>query len=192
MRARLHQFIARFPQLLPTLARLDGAGIPYAIGGSGCLFLLGNERTPDDVDIYLPDDRHDEADVLFGIKSFTYESPLENVRNSNPGGSNALQLTSHLILTAEGRRYPLSLNDQMLRQATRIAADGQTMVLLPPEDVLLIKALLQRGEDVGKHDVADIANFMKGYPNLDRIYLESRVADLQAVERVGDILRWCL
>lgn len=184
---RLQLFFERFPLLEKTLMTLNGAGIPFAIGGSGCLFLLGNERLPDDVDIYLPRDRHDEADALFGITSFQYHSSQEDVRNSNVDGDHSMQLTSGLVLMIETKRYDLELTLDVLAMRLDAKYEGQSVSFYPPEDVLLIKALLQRGEDVGKHDIADIHNFLKVYPGLRREYLEKRIQTLGAEERVGDI-----
>lgn len=62
---RIQYFFERFPLIKQTIQTLYRTNIPFAIGGSGCLFVLGNGRSPDDVDIYLPYDRHDEADKLF-------------------------------------------------------------------------------------------------------------------------------
>lgn len=184
---RLAFFFERFPLLQKTLTALNGAGIPFAIGGSGCLFLLGNERLPDDVDMYLPKERHDEADGLFGIQSFQYRSSQEDVRNSNVDGDHSMQLTSGLVLTIEGKKYDLELTSDVLVMRLEAEYGGQHVFLYPPEDVLLIKALLQRGEDVGKHDIADIQNFVKVYPELRKEYLGKRVETIGAEERVGDI-----
>lgn len=114
---RLGRLVQKFPSLLPTVAKLNEAGIPYAIGGSGCLYLLGNEREPNDVDIFVPDERHDEADALFGIVSFTHQSAIDRARNSNPGQDHAMQLTSHLLFTVGGREYPLRLTPRCLNSA---------------------------------------------------------------------------
>lgn len=183
----LHMFMERFPLLAPTLDKLNVAQIPFAISGSGCLFLFGNERLPDDVDIFLPDDRHNEADKLFGIESYTYTSESEHVRNSNPENNHSIQLTSHLILTIKGRPYTLNVTKDILQHCTRTDYDGHILSVFPPEDVLLVKALLQRGTDVGKHDLEDIANFLNTHPTINRNYLEQRVKTLAAEERVGDI-----
>ena len=149
------------------------------------MFLFGNERLPDDVDIYLPNDRHDEADRLFSITSFPYRSEQEEVRNSNVDGDHSIQLTSSLILKIGGKNYDLALTKDTMR--LEMEYTGQKVFLYPPEDVLLIKALLQRGLDVGKHDIEDIRNFMKIYPNLRMDYLEKRILSLDAKDRVGNI-----
>ncbi len=184
---RIDAFFERFPLLLSTLEKLNAANISFAIGGSGCLFLFGNERVPDDVDIYLQDDQHDAADHIFEIKSFTYTSTTENVRNSNPGGSHSIQLTSSLILHIQEKNYRLSLSPKVLDHTTKFQYRNQTVTLFPIEDVLLIKALLQRGPEVGKHDKEDIEKFLKIQPDIDFVYLESRIKELGAEERVGVI-----
>lgn len=185
---RLQQFFERFPLLPSTIQALNRAHIPFAIGGSGCLFVLGNERVPDDVDIYLPNDRHDEADQLFQCTSYRYESAQENVRNSNPEGNHAIQLTSDLVLTIQGKRYDLSLTDQVLQHRLETRFEGEPVTFYPPEDVLLIKALLQRGAEVGKHDVEDIRAFLGIFGKLRAEYLSARVQSLGAEERVGRLL----
>ncbi len=178
--SQLAAFFDRFPLLEKTLAVLNKADIPFAIGGSGCLFLLGNERLPDDIDIYLPNDRHDEADQFFGIMSFPYRSEQEEVRNSNVDGDHSIQLTSNLILKIQGKHYDLALTPDVLSKRLEMEYVGQKVFLYPPEDVLLIKALLQRGQDVGKHDINDIQNFVKIYSGLRMDYLQSRIDQLDA------------
>jgi predicted nucleotidyltransferase len=186
---RLAVFFDRFPLLRKTLTALNDADIPFAIGGSGCLFILGNERLPDDVDIYLPNNKHDQADALFAITSFAYHSAQEDVRNSNVDGDHSIQLTSNLVLSIEGEKYDLKLSPDVLQMRIEMEHDGQKVFLYPPEDVLLIKALLQRGNDVGKHDIEDIHNFRNIYPGLRPAYLEKRIRDLGAEKRVGDIFK---
>lgn len=184
---RLKIFFDRFPLLRSTVEKLNAAKIPFAIGGSGCLFLLGNERQPDDVDIYLRNEDHDAVDQLFGITSFIYESPLEHVRNSNVDGDHSIQLTSHLTITAEGKSYDLFLTPDVLNACLQSTYDGLEVFLYPPEDVLLIKALLQRGPEVGKHDIEDIEAFRQHYLQLRVDYLRERIQNLGAQDRVGSI-----
>lgn len=186
--SKLQILFDQFPKLFDVIKKLNEQSIPWMIGGSGCLFLLGNDRSPDDVDMLLANDDHDRADALFGLSSFTYTSDSENVRNSNPFGDHDLQFTSHLQLTIEGKTYLFDYNAAVFEHAIRGFFEGEAVYLLPPEESLLVKALLQRGEDVGKHDVADIEKFMKIY-EIDREYMKKRIGELGAEERVGKIFR---
>lgn len=188
MEERKTILVNRLPLFLPTISKINEAKIEWMLGGSGCLYLLGNNRIPDDADIYLRDKSHDIVDKLFNIKSYTYKSDVETVRNSNPEGSHDIQITSHLKLNIEGKAYNLGITDEMIKKRRQIVEiDGNAIWLLSPEDVLIIKALLQRGPDVGKNDLKDIQSFMRVYPNLDRAYIESRIKSLGAEERVGSI-----
>ncbi len=181
------QFIAKFPKLEAALSLLDKNNIQWMIGGSGSLFLLGNKRVPDDVDIFIQDSDHDKVDMLFGIKSFQYTSATENVRNSNPDNDHSMQITSHLAITINSKKYDLRITDDVIANRIRLPYQDRTLWLLPPEDVLLIKALLQRGKDVGKNDVEDITNFMKVY-SINQEYLRERIKAIDAQDRVGGVL----
>ncbi len=185
---RVAIILKKFPLLDAVLVFLNKNTIPYLIGGSACLYLLGNDRLPGDIDIYLRDEDHDRADQLFGITSFEYVSPLEIVRNSNPYGEHALQLTSHLRISLAQQTFDLSLHQEMLDQSKVLKKNGHELRLLPPEDVVLIKALLQRGVEVGKYDVEDIQR-IKNIVSLDQSYLQRRLAYLQAEKRVGGLLK---
>ncbi len=187
--ARLETFFARFPRLEYVLDVLDEQQVAYAIGGSGCLFVLGSERLPDDVDIYIRSSDHDRVDAAFGIESFPYRSALEEVRNSNPEQNHDLQLTSGLKITADGKVYDLELTENI--QSMRICAEyhGRTVLFYPLENVLLIKALLQRGPEVGKHDVEDIQNFLHRFPDIRWTYLQECIDTLHAQDRVGTIFQ---
>lgn len=179
---RVAAFVQRVPKLLEVAQTLNNAKIPWVIGGSGCLFVFGNERVPDDVDIFLRNADHDRVDELFGIESFTYTSPLENVRNSNPFGDHALQCTSSLRITKGERVVNFEVTGAMLSQAWRAEHNGVALFFMPPEDPLIIKALLDRGPEVGKHDRADIERFLEINPDINREYLQTRARSLNILD----------
>ncbi len=187
IKERAQWFLDSFPHLKEVLLALSKHKIPFFIGGSGSLFLFGNEREPKDVDIFIPDKHHDEVDVLFGITSEVYTSPLERVRNSHPFGLHELQITSHLNITAEEKTHTFSFDESFTRKDCQIEMDALVISVLPPEDVLIIKAILQRGESVGKHDVEDIHTFLHIYKKLDTEYLQKRISLLDAEDRTRDI-----
>ncbi len=183
--SRIENFFKRFPLLLGTIEKLNAAGIQWMIGGSSCLYLLGNERLPDDVDIFFRNPDHDGVDKLFGISSYTHDAKEGPVRNSNPNNDHSIQFTSSLIIEVDGSKYDLAVTDAII--GSRISGHylNQTFWLMPPEEVLLLKAILRRGKDVGKKDLEDIQNFLRIYKELDIEYLERRIDGLQAKIRVG-------
>src|SRR3989344_6441790 len=185
VKEKIEAFVSKFLLLLPVAKKLNDAGINWMIGGSGCLFLLGNERVPQDVDIVLLDDEHDKADALFDIAPYTYNSSVESVRNSNPEGDHSIQFTSHIKFNLD-KEYRFLITPIVVKKKIRFKYKGTDFCLLSPEDVLLIKALLQRGPKEGKKDIEDIRNFSKIY-QIDHNYLAERIKELGAEERVGNI-----
>jgi hypothetical protein len=87
---KIEEFVTRFPRLLSVAEKLNDAHLDWMIGGSSCLFLFGNKRVPEDVDIFLPDNQHDTTDSLFGITSYIHTSPAGPVRNSNPENDHSI------------------------------------------------------------------------------------------------------
>ena len=98
-----------------------------------------------------------------------------------------MQLTSDLVLTIAGERYDLSLTQEVLAYCLDTVFEGERIHFYPPEDVPLIKALLQRGTEVGKYDIEDIKNFVKTFLNLRQDYLQERIRAIGAEKRVGNI-----
>lgn len=190
--ANLGRLFTKFDSLLPVVKKLNNLNIPWMIGGSGSLYLLGNHREPVDVDILLPNTFHDVVDQAFGIKSFIYTSPQENVRNSNPDGNHDIQFTSHLKITIAPQKFDLFISESIINHQITTVFNGESVYLLPPEDVILIKAILQRGEDVGKHDIADIQAFVDTGYKLDIQYLNFRIAEVDAQDRVSSKLSFLL
>ncbi len=182
---KLEEFILRFPLLVVVAKKLNDASIDWMIGGSSCLFLLGNERIPGDVDIFLPDNQHDKADELFSIESYIHTSKAGPVRNSNPESNHSIQFSSHLEFNFD-KQYKFSVTNIVKQKRIKFEYNGIDFYLLPSEDVLLIKALLQRGPEEGKKDIEDIQNFVNIYP-IDHNYLNGRIKELNAEERVGGI-----
>lgn len=175
---RANELISRFPQLEEVAAVFNRHAIPWMIGGSGCLFVLGNDRVPDDVDIFLTRSAHAQANELFGIQSYEYTSPVERVMNSNPGGDHALQFTSGLRIVREGVWYDLEPTALVAEHAFAVDAEHSRLLFMPPEEPLLIKALLRRGPEVGKHDLEDIKKF-HGIYSIDKAYLNRRAVELR-------------
>ncbi len=186
---KLPVFFRYFPHLFPLITKLNQNNIWWLIGGSGCLFLHGNDRKPGDVDILLPNNQHETADNLFDIKSYIITSNTQSVRNSNPYNNHSLQLTSHLEIRVNDHIFTFDYGDiQVQEKAMLVPFQDQLVRIAPPEDALIIKAILQRGVNEGKQDLEDINNFLEISPDIDKKYLQSRINNLGARDRTAGIL----
>lgn len=176
--SRLEELAKFFPLLIPTARKLNAHSLAWLIAGSGCLYVYGNERQPQDLDFYLTAASHDRADQIFTIPSYPYSSPVEKVRNSNPHGDHSLQFTSQLQITNQGKIYDLAPTELVLAHRGQIEYDQEIIYFAPVEEVLLVKVLLGRGPEAGKHDLEDVRNFLKIGPQIDESYLAARQAEL--------------
>lgn len=176
--ARLKNLFDRFPLLLSVAKKLNQNKINWLISGSSALYVYGNLRQPNDVDIFLPDVQHDKVDELFGIKSYTHKTENENVRNSNPENNHSVQFTSHSINSQGGRPYPYILTPMVFDHAAILPYNGQSVNFMPPEEPLIVKAILRRGSEQSKNDLEDIENFLKIHPDIDKNYLRQRQKEL--------------
>jgi len=80
------------------------------------------------------------------------------------------------------------LDDKMIERASWRKLFGVVVPVMSVEDNIILKAILQRGEDKGKHDIEDIKS-MIAHEKIDLQYLEERMEKCQAGKRVKPLLK---
>jgi len=80
------------------------------------------------------------------------------------------------------------LDDKMIERASWRQLFGVVVPVMSVEDNIILKAILQRGEDKGKHDLEDIES-MIAHEKIDAQYLEERIKECQAGKRVKQLLK---
>lgn len=91
------------------------------------------------------------------------------------------------IRTAQGPCL-FFLDDKMIERASWRKLFGVVVPVMSVEDNIILKAILQRGEDRGKHDIEDIKS-MIAHEKIDLQYLEERMEKCQAGKRVKQLLK---
>jgi hypothetical protein len=79
------------------------------------------------------------------------------------------------------------LDDEMIDRANWKQLFGVKVPVMSVEDNIVLKAILQRGEEQGKHDVEDIKS-MIAHEKVDLRYLSKRIRKCQAEKRVKPLL----
>jgi hypothetical protein len=95
---------------------------------------------------------------------------------------------SPLMLYAGAARYTVDFDAEMRRRVRplAVAALGLRLPVLAPEDVIVIKALHQRGAEAGKHDMDDLRQLWKAQAGtIDRDYLARRARRAHGSDRVA-------
>jgi hypothetical protein len=99
---------------------------------------------------------------------------------------------SPLVLYTEAAHYTVAFDAQMRRRVRllTVGALGQRLPVLAPEDVIVIKALHQRGAESGKHDMDDLRQLWKAQAGaVDRDYLARRAQRAGGHDRVVQAMR---
>lgn len=174
------------PQNLPAdLGRLAQAmrenNIDWAIFGGVAARFYGIDRPIRDVDIIAAAGLDFIAAALPHSSAYRYGDYRARVIGK-------IEVwPSPLLFDVAAVRFTFSLDQEMLRRVRLLSAPsvGDQLPVLAPEDVLVIKALQQRGPAGGKHDRDDLREVLAAQTgSLDHDYLRWRAARVDGLERV--------
>ena len=160
--------------LLRLIQALDRRGIPCAVFAGFAVLLYTKNRPATDIDILVPE--VERAAPALGI-----ELQREGAERRAVPFPHA-ELLGPVPVTRDAQTYVFSLTDEMVAGRAIAELPGGSIPLLRPEDIILFKAILQRGPDVGKYDRDDIVSLDKHY-RLDRQYLERRAREIGCQRR---------
>jgi hypothetical protein len=100
--------------------------------------------------------------------------------------STEFMATSHI--TVEHSHYVFGLTPQAWRHTSVLTGESCKIRLCSPVDIILLKAMLQRGRDEGKYDLEDIACLLE-VVEVDKPYLAQRLNEVNSDERLLSALR---
>jgi hypothetical protein len=150
--------------------RLEKAGIPWVVFAGAAAHCYGSKRKITDVDILIKcEDLKDAKTALRDIDTEGFDV-----------GCGAK------ILTPQGICF-FFLDKEMIEKTGWKLLCGVMVPVMSVEDNIVLKAILQRGKEEGKHDVKDIQAMIK-HEKIDREYLKRRIRKCRAEKRVIPLL----
>jgi len=156
-------------------AKLDGAGMQWAVFAGAAASVYGADRVVTDVDILVPAEEGDRLMALFPEAELVFSQP----------GLMHLEMTGVDLLAGLGT---VDLDSRMATRVTRHEIGGILVPVIPPEDNILLKATWGRGLEEGKHDWEDVEAMMASVPTIDWEYLRWRAGRLGQPELVQGIM----
>ncbi|MBN1888539.1 MAG: hypothetical protein JW850_11135 [Thermoflexales bacterium] len=156
--------------------RLDSAGIPWAVFAGAAAAAYGSPRPLTDVDILVPAAEGAHVAALF---------PQAKLRRREDDFIHVIQLPGFDILAGLGT---MDLDEQMVARLTRHDIAGVNVSVIPAEDNILLKGLLGRGPEVGKHDWEDVQAMLAHLPAVDWEYLRWRASRCEPRDHVEQVL----
>jgi hypothetical protein len=157
-------------------AKLDGAGMQWAVFAGAAASVYGAERPVTDVDILV---RAAEGNRLMAL------FPEAEMVSFQPGLMH-LKMPGVDLLAGLGE---VDLDLRMAARVTRHEIGGVLVPVIPREDNILLKAMWGRGPREGKHDWEDVEAMMNSVPSLDWEYLRWRAGTLDKPGLGWEILR---
>jgi hypothetical protein len=151
--------------------RFERAGVHWVIFAGAAASCYGGTRKITDIDILVRSEDLDNA-----------KAALENIdaRGFDVGGGGEIKTD---LETCE-----FFLDEEMIGRINWKQLFGVRVPIISVEDNIVLKAILQRGEELGKHDVEDIKSMMT-HEKLDLEYIRKRIMRCKAEKRVKPLLQ---
>lgn len=181
-----------YEQVYAVTDRLIAAGIGFGVYSGSQAILLAGHRPLNDVDIWFDYAKIDQLLGTFPEAEFldrrdagpdsAYDGVVVNL-----GEGDKVQAMSGTFTYAGGVRYPLQWDEQVERHARFQNLGGLYTYFVDPVETVVFKAISQRGEEQGKHDISDIVA-IAGHIDIDMEYLFWRIHSSQSWRRVVPLL----
>jgi hypothetical protein len=148
-----NKIIIKLPQLISILSELNSTDIKYGLYAGSHVAILTSNRIPTDVDFLVADEDFSKLINLF---------PLAQVKDSGntkflyADKNNKIEFMSFANVDIKDSHYSFRLSDLVWKNSDLLVGDNFKVRILHEVDTILLKAMLQRGEEVGKHDLEDI------------------------------------
>ena len=157
--------MAEFPDLLDTLKRsaaaLQGAGVPFALGGGLACWARGGPETEHDIDyMVLPEDAQRALDALKEA-GFKTDKPPENWLYKAYDGDVLIDV----IFDPQGG----PVNDGVLERAEELEVQAVRMPVMTLEDVMVTKLLALREHEVDYDGVLEVARSLREQVDWDDV-----------------------
>ncbi len=168
--------------------RLETSGIPWGVFAGAAATCYGVQRAITDIDLFLQ-----SADTARILALFPEGQPKPAWHSPHEHGLDigSLELWwGTLALQGGEHTYLIRFDEPMRQRITRQTLLGVGVPALAPEDIIVLKAILQRGPEQGKHDLEDIQAIHQTLgQRLDYDYLKARALACNALERVSSGLQ---
>jgi len=149
--------------------RLAKANVIWVLFAGAAAFFYGSNRMVTDVDIL--------------VKSEDLEKAKAALRNLE-----GVDIVADLTLKTSLGVCRFFMDDEMISKMRWKELVDVKVSLIPVEDNIIFKAVLQRGEAEGKHDIDDIKGMLR-HEKLNIAYLTKRIQKYQAAKRVYPLLK---
>lgn len=149
--------------------RLEGAGVRWAVFAGAAAYCYGSKRKVTDIDV-----------LVKGVDLENAKAVLSNVEG--------VDVVADFKINVNGETCLFFMDEEMKEKIQWRKLFDVEIPVIPVEDNVIFKAILQRTENQGKHDIEDIRCMIKN-EKIDLEYLKKRIRKYHAEERVKPLLK---
>lgn len=99
-----------------------------------------------------------------------------------------VEACSDITITVEGKEYLFKCDEKLIKRIRKLKVDNIKIPVTSPEDIIVVKAICQRGMERGKYDVEDVKGILANQ-KIDWNYLEERLKITESYDRVYGLLK---
>jgi predicted nucleotidyltransferase len=154
------------------------------MAGVAC-YLYGNNRYPTDIDVIIREIDLDKIMLLFQRKPVFDDNTLGKATKIH---LDRIELVCHLSVKEDNNLMPFNLDEEMISRIQFKKINDLVVPVLAIEDVIVFKAMLQRGKEYGKFDLEDISSIWS-QNKINNEYLLKRIRACRAEVRVVTALK---
>jgi hypothetical protein len=171
-------------------ARLDSAGVEWAVFAGAAAAAYGSGRLVTDVDILVPASAGERLATLFPEGAVWGDDDAGNLGARVPGITlPGIDILAGLSQRTASLSYDIDLDEEMISRRTHHGIAGVSAPVIPPEDNILLKAIWRRGPEQGKHDLEDVQAMLANLPTIDWDYLRWRLDTCCSGPQRGQLLQ---
>ena len=148
---------------------LDAYHLAWAVCAGAAAHLYGNRRPIQDIDILIEPGKLPEIVRLLNQQQKVVQFDGQRIL------WRGIKIFDDLTIRRGREVYPFVLDAEMHSRVRRLPLLGSLVPVLSPEDVAVHKAVLARGPQEGKHDLADAIAIVRRQA-LDYDYIQRRLA----------------
>lgn len=161
--------------------RLESARIPYMITGSIAANFYTTPRMTRDIDIVIEVEEKD-AEILFSLFSTDFYVDKNSIINAIHNRQIFHIIHSEGIVKVDFIiRKDTNYRNLEFKNRRSIVFERQKIFIVSPEDLILSKLFWAR-ESLSEMQIRDVNNLFKTIHNLDRVYIEKWVHELELDE----------
>lgn len=174
----INSMVRRIQPLQYVLDRLERGSIRYGLYAGSHVSIIAGNRVSADVDFLVHDD---DMPALRDLFPFARTADRGHGLALYVGDRDLIEFMGQADILRNGSRYPFRLTELAIARLATYRTSLAVINIVDPVDTLILKALLQRGHDQGKHDAEDLAA-LAARSEVDEGYLNARLDETGARE----------